>query len=334
MPEVSVIVPVYNAEKTLHKCISSILSQTFKDFELILVIDGATDSSIDICSKFAQTDNRICIVEKENNGVSAARNSGLDNATGKYVTFVDSDDYVSSDFLAELVAPMKSGINFALCGYMQIDCNTSEEQSILPYEDNKLIYGNINTIIKLNSPPFISQPWNKIFRRDIIDKNKIRFPENISLGEDMIFNFRYLDQIIDEKYAIINKPLYNYYINNNYSLLKKYRPDLFETNVFLNEELDKFLSSWDIDNETRVYLRSSFYYRMENVLFNTFNAENSQSLAQKLKYNRSVIKSNEFKKYLSSFTGNLNLLFKLSYKLNTFFFIWLVRQLRGETKRK
>ena len=102
-PKISVIVPVYNAEKYLHRCIDSILSQTFTDFELLLIDDGSKDGSGAICDEYAAKDNRVRVFHKENGGVSSARNLGLDNACGEWVTFVDADDYVRPSYLATYI---------------------------------------------------------------------------------------------------------------------------------------------------------------------------------------------------------------------------------------
>ncbi len=105
MPQISIIVPVYNIEKYFHRCVDSILSQTFTDFELLLINDGSNDNSGAICDEYAAKDARIRVFHKENGGVSSARNLGLDNAKGEWITFVDSDDYVKPDYLSNLLAP-------------------------------------------------------------------------------------------------------------------------------------------------------------------------------------------------------------------------------------
>ena len=102
IPKISVIIPVYNAEKTLHRCIDSILAQTFSDFEVLLIDDGSKDKSGEICDEYARKDSRIKVCHKENGGVSSARNMGLDNAKGEWITFVDADDYIASDFLSAI----------------------------------------------------------------------------------------------------------------------------------------------------------------------------------------------------------------------------------------
>ena len=104
MPQISVIVPVYNAEKYLHRCIDSILAQTFSDFELLLIDDGSKDNSGRICDEYAAKDSRIRVFHKKNGGVSSARNMGLDNAKGDWITFVDSDDWVKQDYLYSMIS--------------------------------------------------------------------------------------------------------------------------------------------------------------------------------------------------------------------------------------
>ena len=121
MPKISVIVPVYNVEKYLRKCIESILNQTFREFELILVDDGSTDSSGKICDEYALKDSRIKVIHKENGGASSARNAGLDVAKGEYIGFVDSDDWIEMDMYGELYRLIKeNNTDISVCGINNI----------------------------------------------------------------------------------------------------------------------------------------------------------------------------------------------------------------------
>lgn len=181
----SVIVPIYNREKSIKKCVDSILRQSEKDFELILVDDGSTDNSLKICKDFEKTDNRIIVIHKENGGVSSARNAGIDVARGKYVVFVDSDDYVDNNYLeilsskdADLVI---SGVIFEST---QNKFDLLNEFALL---DEKLIVDFFNQYYSL-------QCCSKKYDRNIIKKNNLRFDTSIYYGEDALFCAKYVNR--------------------------------------------------------------------------------------------------------------------------------------------
>lgn len=185
-PKISVIVPVYNTEKYLHRCIDSILAQTFTDFELLLVDDGSTDRSGAICDEYAQKDNRVRVFHKENGGVSSARNMGLDNARGEYVMFLDSDDYMFPEMCYILVDTIKKEkSDMVICGTCETGGGFWRPQEYKTYSFQELK----NNFVFLLHTELLSPSWNKIFRRCQI---KHYFREDISFGEDLIFNLDYL----------------------------------------------------------------------------------------------------------------------------------------------
>ena len=183
MPKISIIIPVYNAEDTLQKCVDSLLAQSFEDFELILIDDGSRDMSPQICDEYATRDSRILVIHKDNGGVSSARNKGLEHASGQWITFVDSDDWVDKDFFPTL--DTKADIVFG------------SYRNVL---DGKYIGGfNSKVLCGLSLPSMIQRfgnntifrgPCAKFFRRDII--GQIRFPVDMKVGEDTCFVFHYL----------------------------------------------------------------------------------------------------------------------------------------------
>ena len=154
-PKISVIVPVYKAEKYLHRCVDSILAQTFTDFELLLINDGSPDNSGVICDEYAQKDNRIRVFHKENGGVSSARNIGLDNAKGEWITFIDSDDYIEQ-------------------GYFEIPLDTTADLLIQNYEsfndENRSVIFKKSTVLKQDIQDFINTNIHKEWLRMILSK--------------------------------------------------------------------------------------------------------------------------------------------------------------------
>ena len=189
---ISIIVPVYNTEKYLRRCIDSVLAQTYQDFELLLIDDGSKDSSGAICDEYAAKDARVKVFHKENGGVSSARNVGLDNARGEWITFVDSDDYIEENFLKSFEGNLDADLvvgNMVICedGKLPSDIKVG----ILPG-----IYTHIQSALKgnLNSSAFHA-PWGKMFRKESIAD--LRFNIKMRIGEDNHFNLLFLSQCKD-----------------------------------------------------------------------------------------------------------------------------------------
>lgn len=214
-PLISVIVPVYNSEKYLHRCIDSILSQTYTNFELLLVDDGSRDRSAAICDEYALKDSRVRVFHKENGGVSSARNLGLDNANGEWVAFVDSDDWVEKNYFFNLQTD--SDVEFVIVqGFVKYGV---QKLSVFKIDDGAK--NNIaNLLDQMVYPNLFVAPWGRMFSLSIIKKYKIRFPI-ISYFEDLIFNLSYLSCIC--VYSIV--PDFSYhYENNDNSLSHKSKP--------------------------------------------------------------------------------------------------------------
>lgn len=189
MPKISVIVPVYNAEKYLSKCIDSVLAQTFSDWELLLIDDGSPDRSGEICDEYAAKDSRIRVFHKQNGGVSSARNLGLDKAKGEYVTFVDSDDFLDSSYLTDFFVSNKRA-DLYIQGFKNqqkgriISSKQYNTKGYFEELSTPFCYGEKNQL--LNSPVC------KLFLLEIISKYKIGFDTNTSYGEDHLFVLDYI----------------------------------------------------------------------------------------------------------------------------------------------
>lgn len=217
-PLISIIVPVYNAEATLNRCVDSIINQKFSDWELLLINDGSRDRSGEICDEYAVRDSRIKVLHKENGGVSSARNWGLDNSCGKFIMFVDSDDFlVIYDFNKNIIEGTEDLILFSYYSNSGKEnklispinsCVISTEKDLREFYSNFLHEGFFKTI------------WSKIFKRDLI--GNLRFDENMLLGEDHLFLLKYLSVI--KSLRFISSPLYIYQPPE--SLEKKYQMEV------------------------------------------------------------------------------------------------------------
>lgn len=191
MEKVSIIVPVYNAEKTLYRCVNALMNQTYSNIEIILVNDGSKDRSYAMCCELAAQDKRIVVIDKQNGGVSSARNEGLKAASGKYILFCDSDDWAESNWCEVLINNYQENM-LVMCGYYIEGENNPLSYEIKP-DSEWMVYKK--TEIFALSLYGIKTPWNKIYSKEIIDLNNIKFDERLSNGEDFLFNICYLNAI-------------------------------------------------------------------------------------------------------------------------------------------
>ena len=174
-PEISIIVPVYKTERFLSACISSILAQTFTDFELILVDDGSPDNCPALCDAAAKRDSRVWVIHKQNGGVSTARNAGLDAAQGNWIAFVDSDDTVEPEYLEKMhKAVLETGADFAICSSQCID----ETGKTLAGGEHRLLNEFLpqEEVLRRMVVSDFQVPWNKLYRRKLLEN--LRYPEN------------------------------------------------------------------------------------------------------------------------------------------------------------
>lgn len=210
MPKVSVIIPVYNVEKYLVKCLESIVNQTFQDIEIICVNDGSNDNSLEILKEYAQRDERIVVISQENKGVSFARNVALDIAKGDYIAFCDSDDTFELDLIEKCYNEITSnGDDVVVFGMNILSKGVKSVRSDISFlQDNSPYTKDINVIMELSH-----NVCNKLFKRDFIEKHSIRFIENIKTIEDGIFCIMCV--LNDAKMRLFPLPLYNYIIDRN-----------------------------------------------------------------------------------------------------------------------
>lgn len=206
---ISIVVPVYNVEKYLERCINSIINQTYENIEIILVNDGSTDNSLEICNKYIKKDSRIKLINKQNGGLSDARNVGIDNAIGKYITFVDSDDYIDVDYVEFLYKLIKKyNTRLSLCSYKAI----YENGTVLTQENNNEYTLNAHDTLEkmLYHDDFNVSTWAKMY--DITLFENVRFPKG-KIFEDALTTYKLVDQCDLISIGLTSK--YNYMIRGN-----------------------------------------------------------------------------------------------------------------------
>ena len=244
MPILSVIIPVYNAENTLRTCVDSILSQEFKDFELLLVDDGSKDLSPTICDDYARQDARVKVYHKENGGVSSARNLGLDKAKGKWISFVDSDDYVTGDFLEGI---SKAHEDFLLKEFCHLQKGEIVD-NIIAEEINQ--YSSMRMFFCHCANHVLRGPCAKFYKKSLI--NGLRFRQEMTVGEDFDFVMRYLNKcdtfrcMPGGKYVI---RVSEQQVQEKYGVTVAYAA---QSLVFLQESFELLVQKWGVN-------RSVFY---------------------------------------------------------------------------
>lgn len=211
--KISVIIPVYNTEKYIGRCLDSILNNTYKNLEVICVNDGSKDRSLEILNEYAEKDNRVKVIDKENGGVSAARNTALDAATGDFISFVDSDDWIHNQFF-EILMYYQAKENASV-----VACESYDTDEYV--EDKKIEVGALNTqriqgeIAISNGSRVKSRIWGRIYKKEMI--GDVRFAVGIQFGEDRIFNCCVLGDA-DARIVVVKEPIY-YYFSREDSLI-------------------------------------------------------------------------------------------------------------------
>jgi len=267
-PKVSIIVPVYNAGKYLERCINSLRSQTLEDIEMIFVDDASTDSSLEICNKTALEDSRIKVLHKENEGAGMARNAALKIATGKYIGFVDSDDYVDLNMFKTLYEKaVKYNSDLVMSGVLFVDGNMfceDGECTCKAYFDKDTHFETEESLKKLRLGIIGATPedsddskygmsiWKNLFKSEIIKENNLTFQsEREMLSEDALFMIDYISCI--NKATGINEAFYNYCRNGD-SISKSYKKDRFEKSLVFVNEVEKRFKKDIAPEEYHIYI--------------------------------------------------------------------------------
>lgn len=206
VPEISVIVPVYNAERWLRQCVDSILAQTFTDFELLLIDDGSTDGSDNICDVYVTLDRRVRVFHKPNGGVSSARNLGLDHALGRWITFVDADDWLDMGILDNLYRH-SDDCDMVLGDFIYGGSNGNQFPHL---NEGMYLFDNIVEILKTApSLLILNTPWGKLYKKSSINRIGLRFLENLKYGEDAVFNYTFMSREV-KKMCCVTGQFYHY----------------------------------------------------------------------------------------------------------------------------
>lgn len=239
-PKISVIVPVYNVEQYLPRCIDSILAQTFTDFEALLIDDGSTDKSGKICDEYAKKDNRIRVIRKSNDGVSATRELGVNIANGDYIQFIDSDDWMEKDMLELMINEViNKKADVVSCRFFEVTSQriTSSNTYYTSSDDF------IRDVVRSNW----GVVWKILVKRDLYIKNDIHFPVNINAGEDYVVCTKLL--LCAQNIVCLNRALYYYNKCNEHSIMSTYNIQKVQDQIEATKLVETFLQEKKIDNK-------------------------------------------------------------------------------------
>ena len=325
--KVSIIIPVYNSEKTLKKCIESVINQTYKNIEILIINDGSKDKSLNIMNEYKNKDERIIVINQKNKGLSGARNTGINNATGDYITFIDSDDYIKPNLVKDTIKIFE-----------EYECDVVRNNYELSYENGKNELRNEmyeeNRIINIEEKKeeliqnillgkVQSYSWLLTIKREILDKNNLKFDEDIFFMEDIVFIIRLIFCI--KNIYFVREPNYFYYQSNENSLTKDTKKYVKNINniLVMKKRLEKILKMNINEFENYIKIINTVYLNgiIGYLKISVRNSGNYKEILDELK---KIRESQDIKEML----GNKSL--KL-LKLNSSLYIYLYEKKKYNT---
>jgi glycosyltransferase involved in cell wall biosynthesis len=303
-PKISVVIPVYNVEKYLQRCVESILNQTFQDFEIILVNDGSKDHSGAICDEYAKKDNRIKVIHKKNARVSAARNDGIKMAKGKYISFIDSDDWIEPDMYQNMIQKAEElYLDIIMCDYKKKSKDYEEKRSQLIragyYSKDQIkneLFPCLIMFEHLEYPPTISN-WVCLFNLNFIKTNHLYYDEEIHYDEDSIFGSKVMFNA-SSFYYLKGHHYYNYFYNPN-STTNTYNENRWNSFLKINDGLKEYFGKtieFDFARQIKVNMLYLTLSALGQIRYSKTVGEERVELIERIMYHPKVKEIfNEFK---------------------------------------
>ncbi len=302
MEKVSIIIPVYNVEKYLPKCLESVIGQTYADLEIICIDDGTPDRSAAVILSYAEKDGRIRLISQKNQGLSGARNTGVNAATGKYIVFLDGDDWIDPETIETAVNKAKeNSSDVVMWSYIREFPNKSTEKKLFNLDSDKVfdengchklhrrmagLYGE-ETADPSNADSLVTA-WGKLYKSDIIKENGLEFVDTKLIGtEDALFNLEYFGYV--HRAAFINQPFNHYRKDNDISLTRSYKSKLFSQWNGLYDRMENYLKRTKLPDEFSVALNNRICFSMIGL-----------GLTEMLNPNGHVARIKNIKKFLST----------------------------------
>ncbi len=259
--EISVIIPIYNVEKYLARCLDSVVNQTLTDIEIICVDDGSTDKSIVIAKEYAEKDNRISIIHQENKGVSAARNAGMKIASGKYISFIDGDDWIDLDFLEKLYNAAESSGADAACAEIMRPHASGRSLYKVKFKSSQMLT-TAQEKYRVLDIPMKCYVWNKIYLRSELERQNLKFIEGM-MFEDVPFTARFLFNC--GKVVTVPGVCYHYWVNPK-SICRDLKDEAQIDMLKAREDFTKFSRENHIICDERAYIKSKTFYRLFGIV--------------------------------------------------------------------
>lgn len=296
MELVSIVIPVFNGEKYISDCVKYIKKQTYQNWEAIFVNDGSSDQTSEVCSQCIQGDHRFRLYNKTNGGTSSTRNVGIENATGKYITFWDVDDEYDPDFLSEMVKILEMHhADMAICGYyfkVEIEKKGAKTTYLEKKNYKNAFYSNFDELkedyVELWDSDMMYNIWNKIYRMDVIKNNNIRYREGHVYTEDRVFNRSFIEN--SQSVAVTEQCLYYYIRERIGSTSEKYRENYFEIRQKEYTELKDHFKKINLWNgQSQEYVSREFVERVAGTIENIFHAKKQISTVQKFEKIKQIV---------------------------------------------
>ena len=319
--EITVIIPVYNAQKTIERCIQSVMKQTYKKWISYIIDDGSSDQSAEICNDIARQDNRIRVFHKENGGVSSARNFAISRIETPYFVCIDSDDFVEPEYLELLIDTKKKYPEFGgiWTGFQTVDdAKMTRTEIHIASKNEKYSFFKRNEIMILHQKWLSQMPFSKLYDTKVVRDNHIMMDDAMTVGEDLVFNIDYLDALVNADIVVINAAPYNYVRWNGDSLDHKYQKNALMDSKKIIRRMQSAIKSWDVGVDGIQDFYNIQFYMYERVLRNTFHPDNMQQKKEKLRYNNALLRSEEFKAALKKRTCKINKFILFAYKLKKY----------------
>ena len=294
MPKISIIVPVYNAEKNIRECVLAILAQKYTNIEVILVNDGSKDNSLSICRDFEMADNRIRVIDGQNAGVSCARNKGIEVATGEYIAFVDADDIVSENIYTELMNKAISGYDMVFCNYTEFneDGYSADVDQITQFGndsvESKLV---VSRLISISEDALFGVVWRVLFRASLIKDKNISFTPGLTMAEDLQFLLKCLKHTA--QVGLCSEHLYNFRVSNQSTTgkyMKKQDSDMRAVNDWMMEYVREFDDNKDLIASVEICMANTLILNVANVC----KVSTPYTLFERIKYAYALTKEEKY----------------------------------------
>lgn len=290
MVKISVVIPIYNMEQYIDNGIKQILKEDLTDVEIILVNDGSSDRSGEICDNYLKKSNKIRVIHKKNGGAGSARNFGIDSANGKYIMFLDIDDIVEKDIFKKMYEEIESSeVDLVICNH-----NIIKENEIIKnvknIESTYIVEGVEScrkSYVNLLQKSLIQTPWDKIYKLDLIRKNNIRFTD-LRRCQDAVFNCNYFNYV--KSYKVLNESLYNYKENNLRDEWLKFPRNYFDICVSLDNSYVSSIKKWNVmDEDKNKYLCGYFIDQVTQCFKYSFSPKWGIDSTERKKYIKELV---------------------------------------------